>query len=376
MRRGLALGLALLVQALACAYYGIFAALMVGFAVIFFTISRSLARSKAWWSAIGLGAAVSIAGVAPFLYPYYDIRLETDFERSLEESALYSANLTSYLVSSAFAHEWMLQRISRWPRWNEVMFPGFLPIALGAIGVALAAARSRRGAAPRERETALLYGSLGALAFWSSFGPGAGLYSLLYYTIPVFSFLRAPGRLAIVVVLCLAVLAALALHRLLNRLRWRPRLVATAVAAASLAELATRMPWERAVVVPGAYQIAAKLPKAPLAEFPFYGGRSAWHLHTQYMLFSTTHWLPIMNGYTGDYTPAQFRQDALILDGFPSHDSFAVLQKARVRYVGIHWDMFGSRAEEVRTRLQPYRPHLRLLGASPRLSLYEVMSFP
>ena len=72
LRRGAALGVALMVQALACAYYGIFAALMVGFAVLFFTVSRSLLRNRAWWSAIVVAAAIAIAGVAPFLLPYYE----------------------------------------------------------------------------------------------------------------------------------------------------------------------------------------------------------------------------------------------------------------------------------------------------------------
>jgi hypothetical protein len=374
-RYGAGLGVTLLVQALACAYYGIFAALMVGFAIVFFTISRSLARNKAWWTAIAVAAAVSIAGVAPFLYPYYEIRQDAGFERSLQESVRYSANLTSYLASSAYAHQWLLDGIARWPRWTEVMFPGFLPVGLALTGLTLAAVRSRSGAT-RERETVFLYGSLGALAFWASFGPAAGLYSLLFHTVPVFSFLRAPSRMAIVVVICLAVLAALGLRRVLNGVPERGRrLVAAVVAVAAIAELATGMPWERAVVAPGVYDIAASLPKRPLAEFPFYGGRSAWHLHTQYMLFSTAHWMPMMNGYS-DYTPPQFREDSVVLDGFPSDDSFAVLEKARVRYIGVHWDMFGPRAEEIRTRLRPFRPHLSLLAASPRMSIYEIVSFP
>jgi len=135
------------------------------------------------------------------------------------------------------------------------------------------------------------------------------------------------------------------------------------------------MPWERAVLVPDGYSVVRNLRKAPMAEFPFYGGRSAWHLHTQYMLFSTTHWLPMMNGYS-DHTPQQFRQDALVLDGFPSHDSFAVLQKARIRYIAIHWDMFGPRAEEIRTRLQPFSEHLRPLATDERMSVFEIVSFP
>ena len=107
--RGAALGVALMVQALACAYYGIFAALMVGFAVIFFTVSRSLFLNRAWWGAIMLAAFVSIAGVAPFLLPYYELRQEQGFARSLDDSIRYSANLSSYLASSAFAHRWLVQ---------------------------------------------------------------------------------------------------------------------------------------------------------------------------------------------------------------------------------------------------------------------------
>jgi hypothetical protein len=50
-------------------------------------------------------------------------------------------------------------------------------------------------------------GGVGLLAVWASLGPQAGLYSLLYQLIPVFSFLRAPGRMGIVVMLSLAVIA-------------------------------------------------------------------------------------------------------------------------------------------------------------------------
>ena len=374
-RRGVALGITLMVQALACAYYGIFAALMVGFSVVFFTISRSLLRNRAWWSAIAVAAIVSIAGVAPFLLPYYGLRADEGFARTLDDSIRYSANLSSYLISSAFAHRWLAQMIADWPKWTEVMFPGLFTIVFGAAGLVLAASRGS-GATAAERETVFLYGSLGMLALWASFGPAAGLYTLLYQTIPVFSFLRAPTRLGIVVVMCLAVIAAFGLRRLVVRIGGsRGRQVAIALGVVALAELVTRMPWERAVVLPDAYVVARGLPRAPLAEFPFYGGRSAWHLHTQYMLFSTSHWLPMMNGYS-DHTPLQFRQDALSLDGFPSPDSFAILAKARVRYIGIHWDMFGPRAGEIRTRLQPYSRHLRPLVADGRMSLFEIISFP
>ena len=373
VRRGIALGAALLAQALACAYYGIFAGLMVGFGVLFFTVSRRLLRDRAWWIAVAVAALVAVAGVAPFLMPYYEIRQDEGFARTLQDSVRYSANAASYLASAATAHRWLLTLISGWPRWSEVMFPGILPILFAVFGAVWTLTR-RDGGVERGRETALLYGALGILALWSSFGPAAGLYSALYYTVPVFSFLRAPSRLAIVVALCVAVFAALGVRQLVALTRWR-QAAAALVCAVVVAELSTVMPWERALAQPVPYAILGNMPKGPMAEFPFYGGRVAWHLHTQYMVFSTSHWLPMLNGYS-DHTPAQFREDAIILDSFPSNDAFRVLQRGRVRYIGVHWDMFGTRAEEIRTRLGPFEQHLRPLAATARMSLYEIVSFP
>jgi hypothetical protein len=375
IRRGLALGAALFAQALACAYYGIFAALMAGFGVIFFTISRGLARERTWWTGVGAGAILSIAAVVPFIFPFLAIQQEEGFSRTLQDAVRYSANATSYLTSSAPAHRWLRDATATWPRYVEVMFPGIVVTVFAAAGAALALTR-RPGGVPRERETALLYGLLGILAFWASFGPEGGLYRLLYY-IPMFSFLRAPSRMGIVVVLCFAALAALALKRSFGVATGPRRTLATAATIGLvMTELAIfPFPWERALVPPTPYRVLATLPREPLAEFPFYGGRVAWHLHTQYMIYSTIHWMPMMNGYS-DHTPAQFRTDSFILDSFPSHDSFRVLQKARVRYIGIHWDMFGPRAEEIRRRLEPYAANVRALASDERMTLYEIVSFP
>ena len=72
------------------------------------------------------------------------------------------------------------------------MFPAFGAIVFGLAGAATAAFGKTRN--NREREAALLSGLLGLLAFWASFGPNAGLYTVLF-KIPMFSFLRAPVRL-------------------------------------------------------------------------------------------------------------------------------------------------------------------------------------
>ncbi|HEX9369211.1 MAG TPA: hypothetical protein VF921_21450, partial [Vicinamibacterales bacterium] len=112
----------------------------------------------------------------------------------------------------------------------------------------------------------------------------------------------------------------------------------------------------------------------PVAEFPFYGERIAFPLHAQYMLFSTSHWMPLVNGYS-DVIPLDFRQAAAVLDGFPSGDAFMVLARHRVRYIAIHWDMYVDRKDEIRRRLAPYAGHLKMLAEDPRMTLYEVMKF-
>lgn len=372
VRRGVALGVALAAQALACAYYGIFGGLMVGYGALVLATTRRLWTSIAYWKAIAVGAVTSIAIVLPFFLPFLGVQAESGFLRTAEEAARYSARAHGYLVSSANAHRWLLDAVRGFGPWEEVLFPGMLAVVLGLAGLVVAS----RGRG-RDRETAVLYGTLGLLAFWASFGPAAGLYRVLYH-LPTFSFLRAPSRLGLVVVLCLAVFAAIALQRLLAAVSSRRAAAGVAAIAgmAAVAELTIYpLRWYRAPVVPGAYAVLARQPRGPLAEFPFYGERVAFPLHAQYMLFSTMHWMPMVNGYS-DVIPRDFREAAFVLDSFPSNDAFAVLARRRVRYIGIHWDMFGGRHDEIRRRMEPYAANVRLLSGDDRMSLYEVVRYP
>jgi hypothetical protein len=375
--RGVALGLALATQALSCAYYGVYAGLMVGYAALILAATRRLWKSSQYWMAIGAGVVTSVLIVLPFFLPYLRVQEETGFRRTLDDALKNSANLTFYMASAARSHAWLLEIARRHGSVREVLFPGVLAIVLGATGLVLAARFGRRDdVRSRERETALIYGSLAAIACWASFGPAAGLYRLLFH-LPTFSFLRAPARFGLLVVFGLSVLAAIALRHLFDVMPQRRRtLVAGLACAAAIADV-TVIPirWHRAPVFPAPYAELARRPRAPVAEFPFYGERIAFPLHAQYMLFSTSHWLPLVNGYS-DVIPLDFRQAAAVLDSFPSNDAFKVLAQHRVRYVTIHWDMFGPRQEEIRRRLEPYAANLMTLASDDRMTLYEVVRYP
>jgi len=375
--RGVVLGLTLAAQALACAYYGIFAGLMVGYGALFLATTRGLWRAARFWGALLVGAITSILCVVPFFLPYVSMQRDAGFSRTLGDAARYSATLASYLATPAHAHRWIFD-VARTLGWNagEVLFPGLLVVGLGAAGFVLAMRRPQ-GDGPgidAGREAVLMYGSLGALAFWASFGPPAGLYTAMFHAVPLFTFLRAPSRFGVVVTLALAILAGFAVSR------WRPSRRAgwgaPVLAVAALAELnVLPFPWERALPVSPGYGLLARMPRAPMAEFPFYGERVAFPLHAQYMVLSAAHWMPLVNGYS-DHIPRDFREAAAVLDSFPSNDTFAILQRRRVRYIGVHWDMYGPRAGEIRTRLQLFARHLRPLAADPTMSLFEIVSFP
>jgi hypothetical protein len=372
-RRGVLLGLALVAQTLSCAYYGVFAALMVGFGSLVLAATRRLWRSAAYWRSLTLAALVSLASTVPIFLEYVRVQSQTEFGRTIADAARWSAKPQDYIVSSAHAHAWLLAFARHFEHWEEVLFPGILALVFGIAGFAVC---SRRRAERQAREAALLYGCLAGLALWSSFGPAAGLYRVLFH-LPLFSFLRAPSRFGLVVVFSLAVMSAFAVRALLDPLSSRARApVAGALLAAAILELnVLPFPWERAPVVPSPYRMLASLPVAPVAEFPFYGERIAFPLHAQYMLFSTTHWMPLVNGYS-DVIPLDFRQSAAVLAGFPSREAFAVLAHHRVRYIAVHWDMYGARAEQTRRSLEAYAPDLKILAADPRMTLYEVVRYP
>ncbi|MBI4476514.1 MAG: hypothetical protein HY654_05030 [Acidobacteria bacterium] len=365
------LGTGLASQALACGYYGIFAGLAVSLAVVFYAISRRLWRD--WQYAAGLAGAATLATLLmlPIFTQYQSLRSTTGFGRTLEEAVPYSADWRSYLASSTYAHKWMLPLLGG---WNDVLFPGVLVLALGLAAFIMIPRDAR---ANRARETMWLYVLLGAAAFWCSLGPTAGLYTVLYEVIPLFAWLRAPARMGIVVTLALAVLAALTIARLLER---PPRTRAPLSAAMLLllvAELvAMPLPFRQVPPPAEAYRILARLPRGAVVELPFYWQRIDFYRHARYMLTSTYHWQPLVNGYS-DYIPPDFRAMVVAISSFPTRESFNLLRPRGVRYAVFHLHHYDTRSrEKLLERLEAYREFLAPLWQQGPIWLYEVVAWP
>ena len=143
-RRGIWLGAALAVQALACGYYGIFAALAVGLGLVWFALASDQWRHWRYWRSALLAALVAIAAVAPFLVPFAEVQRD-GFHRTLDDARMFSADWRSYLASPKLMHLWILPLIGH---WREVLFPAFLASSLALLAIARSARATRHAPFP------------------------------------------------------------------------------------------------------------------------------------------------------------------------------------------------------------------------------------
>ena len=362
--RAIELGVVMALTGLACAYYGIFAGGMIASAAVWFAISRGHWREVRYWRSLAVAAAVCIGIIAPFFVPYAQMQAATGFQRTL--SGQYSANIGAWLASSAWAHRWWVPYLTA-P--SEALFPGILALVLGVAG-ARVALRSPL------RDVAWYYIGLALFTFWLTFGPAAGLYTLLYYTVPVFSFLRAPSRAGIVVTLCLVVLAAPAMVAIMKRRGANAAFaVLFALAVADLYRAPLRM--REAPPLAAAYRELARLPRGPVVELPFWATSIEYHRHAEYNLASTFHWQPLINGYS-DHIPQDFRDHAPILNTFPSAPSFAILEPLRARYAVFHLHLMPrATRDQLIARLDgEYASSLRPIVKDGDVWLYEIVAWP
>jgi hypothetical protein len=222
-----------------------------------------------------------------------------------------------------------------------------------------------------------LYLAIAVIAFWSSFGPDAGLYWLLYKTVPLFTFMRAPGRMGIMVTLSLIVLGAPVIAAVIHRTR-RPAIAGAVCVALATAEMAA-IPLTRLREAPPrhrVYDMLATLPYGPVIELPYWYERSDFPRHAEYMLNSTAHWLPLINGYS-DHIPQDFRDTVIPLSSFPSRESFQILARADTRYVVFHLTGYNAALKRrLMERLTTYGRYLRPLMQEEDVWLYEIVDWP
>jgi hypothetical protein len=125
-----------------------------------------------------------------------------------------------------------------------------------------------------------------------------------------------------------------------------------------------------------AYRALAALPRGPVIELPFYYPEVGLFQHAKYMLASTSHWMPLVNGYS-DYIPPDFRDHVMTLAPFPSRDGLKILEPDHVRYAMFHLNGYNaSNRGDVLMRLRELASYFKPLYEDEQTRLYEIVGFP
>ena len=333
LRDALGVAVFFFMTSLSCAYYGVFTGLALVVAVAWAAARRFEAKRV-----VGLTLALGLSGLAqlPFVLPY--VRLATDFgfERPLARVERASALPRDYLRSTSHVHR-AVGLPAAGP--EQALFPGFLAAGLGVLGIF-------RGGNRRS-----LFVLVSTLAFWGSLGPRAGLYLLLHEWVPGVSGLRVPARLSILVLFSLAVLASWGAAFLLRRSR---RLAGLLIALPLVESFGGPIPYARAPVEPPAvYTWLQSMPGSiPIAELPLPLAPLDRARNATYMLWSTTHFKPLANGYSALVPPSYDELARAIVD-FPSESAVQALRARGIGLVVFHKDLvLRERAREVERQLE------------------------
>ena len=196
LRRAVALGAALALQALASGYYGFFAGLVTALGIVWLGVAFGHWRSARYWVLSATAAVVAVAIVAPFFLPYLGVR-EDGFARTLEDTRLHSVRWRAYLASPILVHRWMLPLIGS---WREVLFPGFLPIIFTIVAISRSVGSytlsQRRIPAQPRREPAANAGDhlVAGLTELGPHGAASTARSLSEYSLGPRCERRGPGR--------------------------------------------------------------------------------------------------------------------------------------------------------------------------------------
>ena len=277
------------------------------------------------WVMVAAAAAVCGLVLLPFLLPYYHAKMAQGLMRTYDEVAHYSAQWRDYVATGGRLH---------YALWSHLIFEGSNPLFPGftVFGLSIYALASRATwQEPRFRGMV----AIGAAGMLLSFGPTVPGYHWLYDHVTLLQGIRAISRLGWLWLVALAVLAGAGLGRL--QLRFPAHATALAVAAGVLVSVeATRAPMSltRFGGIPTIYRHVAALGDAVLVEIPF-PNASTIQINGPYVLASSTHFKPMLNGYSG-FIPNSYFVNAAVADRLPSADAVRELGYLGATHLVVH----------------------------------------
>ncbi len=258
-----------------------------------------------------------------------------------------------------------------------------LGIGLAALAGIVAAAFAREA---RIRRAACTFALLAVAGVLLSLGPAAddspAVQRLLALprevataVVPGFRYLRDEYRFLTLASVGIYGLAAIGLQGLWSAgPRWR--LAGAAALAAVVLQVAVPLASLRIPVTPA---LAASEPPpvytwlaehgegGTVLELPISKNLAGAYLDAGYMFFSTWHWLPLINGYTGHPPRAHYERMRMLASRLPARDAIDAL----VKETGLRWIVAHGEAKDV-LATSPDLSNLRLVEDFGEAELFEV----
>jgi hypothetical protein len=358
VRDAVALGLMVALQSLTSVYLMVFSLCAM--------CAAGVARAGEWLggrfgqsvrlllTAIAVAAAVAI----PFLLPYAWVHQLQGFERTPEDAASLSATLASYLASPSRLHYGL---------WSYRFFDSPSALFPGVTASLLATASFLRWTAIRDpRARMALLVTIASVLL--SLGPKIPGYGTLFEWVPIFRVVRVVARFGYLALMGIAVLAgfgAVEVRRLANPRAW-PLLAAVLLVLVTLEPLAAPLELLPYSGVSRIYDRLRATEHAVVIELPFQTIAAGFE-QAHYMLNSTRHWKPMLNGYSG-FRPPSFYETADAVQSFPSAASISWLRRHGVTHVFVHLDGVAPGMEG---RLAA-TPDLHQIASDRLIRLYEI----
>jgi hypothetical protein len=341
---GLLTGLFLALQALSSLYYGIFLftfLVPVTAAMLLAEGRQDALRSLRMLAAGGVLASLLVIPVA---LPYLDARRSVG-ERPVHEVEFYSATPRNYLA--AHPQNVLFGRLtSHWGGQERELYMGFAVPLVALIGLWPPLS------APR-----IAYALGLVFAFDISLGFNGFLYPLLHaYALP-YRGLRVPARMAIIVGLSLAILAGYGIARMCRRFRRRPASVGLLLFITTLITIEyysvpdIEKIW---TTPPPVYDVLPTNSPTVLLELPLLQPDIA--IEPAYMYFSTFHWKPLVNGYSG-FSPPSYQRLLDAAADLPDAAAVAELRQRGVTHVVVHGAFYAPHEYEYVVSRLDESPH-------------------
>jgi hypothetical protein len=360
------LGFSLVLLALTSGYLGVFG--VIAMAAAF------LSRGAEWWknssavlSRLGLAAGLSFGIVLPILYPYWWVHQNAGVSRPIEVAEAFAATLNDYLATAGRIHYATWSR-PFYEKAVDSLFPGFIAIALALIS--FFTVRDTFG-----RARVRMVAAVGLVGVLISLGPATPLHAWLFNYFPPMRVLLATSRFGHLLLIAVAVLAGYGLAELRRRSSGRGgiALAAGIILLANLEALRAPIVYQTFEGISPVYRLIADDPAdSVVVEMPFYRPENHY-LNARYLLASTVHWKPLLNGC--GFVPPSYRRRAKVLRRFPSEESISEIRQSGVTYVVVHLNRYRrERAERIESALER-RDDFVLLGKdSGGIRIYRFLS--